>query len=264
MTKILPAGTNSSDWAVMPDLLFEHVGAAHSSSRGVVVKVFVCSHHSTKAWSEPHVHWEEGLLAQIYAMLLNDFAMTLGLHDLAKIGYRAPSMVKPTVVNYAVPWMLEKRVFKQDRASTYLTMLSQIQGVSRPAAEKLVRQSLSGTMKLESGKGLYELLMERSFSFPQPTSTMGLNREAPVQDAKPEQAPAVERPESVDLIEASEATLPSLRRMHHADAGFLSYVVGLTAAASFMALAIGPGWAGFLAGFVPVSVLTSWAIASHE
>lgn len=49
----------------------------------------------------------------------------------------------------------------------------------------------------------------------------------------------------------------------HAEAGAASYVVGLLTAAAFMALAAGPGWLGFIVGFLPMSLLTSWAVASH-
>ncbi len=51
--------------------------------------------------------------------------------------------------------------------------------------------------------------------------------------------------------------------MRHADAGLASYVAGLIAAAAFMALSLGPGWVGFLVGFLPASLLTSRAVASH-
>lgn len=60
---------------------------------------------------------------------------------------------------------------------------------------------------------------------------------------------------------ASTRLLLSLRR--HADAGLASYTAGLVAAAAFMALSLGPGWLGFLLGFLPVSLLTSWAVAGH-
>jgi hypothetical protein len=49
----------------------------------------------------------------------------------------------------------------------------------------------------------------------------------------------------------------------HSDAGLASFTAGLVGAAAFMALALGPGWVGFLLGFVPISLLTSWAVASH-
>jgi hypothetical protein len=48
-----------------------------------------------------------------------------------------------------------------------------------------------------------------------------------------------------------------------ADAGLASYTAGLVIAAAFMALSLGPGWVGFLVGFLPASLLTSWAVASH-
>jgi hypothetical protein len=54
---------------------------------------------------------------------------------------------------------------------------------------------------------------------------------------------------------------PSLWGMRHADAGLASYTAGLVAAAAFMALSLGPGWVGFLVGFLPASLLTSWAVA---
>jgi hypothetical protein len=60
---------------------------------------------------------------------------------------------------------------------------------------------------------------------------------------------------------ASTRLLPALRR--HADAGLASYTAVLVAAAAFMALSLGPGWLGFLLGFLPVSLLTSWAVAGH-
>jgi len=56
---------------------------------------------------------------------------------------------------------------------------------------------------------------------------------------------------------------PPLFAMPHADAGLASYTAGLVVAAAFMALSLGPGWAGFLVGFLPLSLLTSWAVASH-
>jgi hypothetical protein len=56
---------------------------------------------------------------------------------------------------------------------------------------------------------------------------------------------------------------PSLWAMRHADAGLASYTAGLVAAAAFMALSLGPGWVGFLVGFLPASLLSSWAVTSH-
>jgi hypothetical protein len=50
----------------------------------------------------------------------------------------------------------------------------------------------------------------------------------------------------------------------HADAGLASYTTGLVVAAAFMALALGPGWVGFLLGFLPASLLISWAITIVE
>jgi hypothetical protein len=50
----------------------------------------------------------------------------------------------------------------------------------------------------------------------------------------------------------------------HADAGLASFTVGLVVAAAFMVLALGPGWAGFLLGFLPASLLTSWAVTTTE
>jgi hypothetical protein len=50
----------------------------------------------------------------------------------------------------------------------------------------------------------------------------------------------------------------------HADAGLASYTAGLVVAAVFLAFALGPGWVGFLVGFLPASLLTSWAVASEE
>jgi hypothetical protein len=50
----------------------------------------------------------------------------------------------------------------------------------------------------------------------------------------------------------------------HKDAGLASYTAGLVVAAAFMALALGPGWVGFLLGFLPASLLTSWAVAAAE
>lgn len=60
-----------------------------------------------------------------------------------------------------------------------------------------------------------------------------------------------------------EHTSPPLRFMRHTDAGLASYTAGLIAAAAFMAFSLGPGWVGFLLGFLPVSLLTSRAIASN-
>jgi hypothetical protein len=65
-------------------------------------------------------------------------------------------------------------------------------------------------------------------------------------------APAIKRP-----------WFSSLFAKRHADAGLASYTAGLVAAAAFMALSLGPGWVGFLVGFLPASLLTSWAVASH-
>jgi serine/threonine protein kinase len=56
---------------------------------------------------------------------------------------------------------------------------------------------------------------------------------------------------------------PPFLSIRHADAGLASYAAGLVAAAAFMALSIGPGWVGFLLGYLPVSLLTSWAVSSH-
>jgi hypothetical protein len=47
------------------------------------------------------------------------------------------------------------------------------------------------------------------------------------------------------------------------DAGLYSYVTGLLGAAAFMAFAIGPGWLGFIAGFLPASLVASWAVSAH-
>jgi hypothetical protein len=65
------------------------------------------------------------------------------------------------------------------------------------------------------------------------------------------------------LVAEPASPSPSLWGMRHADAGLASYTAGLVAAAAFMALSLGPGWVGFLVGFLPASLLTSWAVASH-
>ena len=65
------------------------------------------------------------------------------------------------------------------------------------------------------------------------------------------------------LVAERASPSPSLWGMRHADAGLASYTAGLVAAAAFMALSLGPGWVGFLVGFLPASLLTSWAVASH-
>jgi hypothetical protein len=67
-------------------------------------------------------------------------------------------------------------------------------------------------------------------------------------------------PESASAIPTS---LSFFAMQRHADAGLASCVAGLLGAAAFMALSLGPGWAGFIVGFIPVSLLTSWAISSH-
>ena len=46
-------------------------------------------------------------------------------------------------------------------------------------------------------------------------------------------------------------------------AGLFSYTAGIIGAAVFMALALGPGWLGFLAAYLPASILASWAVTSH-
>jgi Arc/MetJ-type ribon-helix-helix transcriptional regulator len=71
-------------------------------------------------------------------------------------------------------------------------------------------------------------------------------------DARRAPAPAVARVTSLPILAG-----------RHADAGLASYTAGLVVAAAFMALSLGPGWLGFVAGFLPVSLLTSWAAACH-
>jgi len=44
-------------------------------------------------------------------------------------------------------------------------------------------------------------------------------------------------------------------------AGLFAWTAGSIAAVAFMALAIGPAWIGFLAGFLPASALAAWAVA---
>jgi len=53
--------------------------------------------------------------------------------------------------------------------------------------------------------------------------------------------------------------IPSLASI---DAGCFSYTAGLFGAAISMALAVGPGWLGFIVAFVPASLLASWVVAS--
>lgn len=47
----------------------------------------------------------------------------------------------------------------------------------------------------------------------------------------------------------------------YGEAGLFAWTAGSIAAVAFMALAIGPAWIGFLAGFLPASALAAWAVA---
>ena len=67
-------------------------------------------------------------------------------------------------------------------------------------------------------------------------------------------------PDASDVANPTASRSGSLRQR---DAGLFSYTAGLLGAAAFMALAIGPGWLGFLAGFLPASALASWAVSGH-
>jgi len=56
----------------------------------------------------------------------------------------------------------------------------------------------------------------------------------------------------------------TMRHLYFVDAGTLSYTSGIFGAALFMATSIGPGWLGFLASYLPMSILTAWAASAHE
>jgi hypothetical protein len=51
---------------------------------------------------------------------------------------------------------------------------------------------------------------------------------------------------------------------YHHDAALFSYTAGVLGAAAFMALAIGPGWLGFLVSYLPASILAAWAGTGHD
>ena len=67
----------------------------------------------------------------------------------------------------------------------------------------------------------------------------------------------------VNPSKASDATTGPPGFHHLRDAGLFSYTLGILGAAAFMTLAIGPGWMGFFAGFIPASALAAWAVSGH-
>jgi hypothetical protein len=74
-----------------------------------------------------------------------------------------------------------------------------------------------------------------------------------------------------DLIDKSARTsskgshyFGSGRHLAYVDAGTLSYTAGIVGAALFMATSIGPGWIGFLISYLPFSIVTTLAAATHE
>ncbi len=66
-----------------------------------------------------------------------------------------------------------------------------------------------------------------------------------------------------DRLEIGPMATRRTRSFRVREASFFSYTSGLLGAAAFMALAIGPGWLGFIAVFLPASLLASWAVSGH-
>ena len=75
--------------------------------------------------------------------------------------------------------------------------------------------------------------------------------------------PSDEFVEPSGVERSAHRELAVFRHRRHLDAGLASYVAGLLTAAVVMALSLGPGWLGFLAGFLSMSLLTSWAVDSY-